>query len=171
MTGLVFVDANILLYAVDTRDPVKHARANEWMARLWHEQSGRTGAQVLSEFYANATRVLDPSLTTHEAWGHVVALIGWSPQPVDTDVLALGYQIQTRYKLSWWDSLVVAAANKQACALLLTEDLQHSAVYAGVTVLNPFRSGVQEPAGVYAAQIRPAPRRGRGRPRTRPMPA
>jgi len=171
MTGLVFVDANILLYAVDTRDPIKHARASEWMARLWQEQSGRTGVQVLNEFYANATRVLDPSLTTHEAWGHVVALIGWNPQPVDTDVLALGYQIQTRYKLSWWDSLVVAAANKQACALLLTEDLQHSAVYAGVTVLNPFRSGIQEPAGVYAAQIRPAPRRSRGRPRTRPVPA
>lgn len=171
MTGLVFVDAKILLYAVDTRDPIKHARANEWMARLWQEQSGRTGVQVLNEFYANATRVLDPSLTTHEAWGHVVALMGWNPQPVDTEVLALGYQIQTRYKLSWWDSLVVAAANKQACALLLTEDLQHSAVYAGVTVLNPFRSGIQEPAGVYAAQIRPAPRRGRGRPRTRPVPA
>jgi predicted nucleic acid-binding protein len=170
MTGLVFVDANILLYAVDTRDPIKHARANEWMARLWREQSGRTGVQVLNEFYANATRVLDPSLTTHEAWGHVDALIGWNPQPVDTDVLALGYQIQTRYRLSWWDSLVVAAANKQACALLLTEDLHHSAVYAGVTVLNPFRSGIQEPAEVYAAQIRPAPRRSRGRPRTRPVP-
>ncbi|MCJ7452155.1 MAG: hypothetical protein MUO39_06730, partial [Steroidobacteraceae bacterium] len=118
--------------------------------------------------YANSTRVLHPSLTTHEAWGHVVALMEWNPQPVDSEVLALGYQIQARYKLSWWDSLVVAAANKQACALLLTEDLQHTAVYAGVTVLNPFRFGVQDLAGVYTAQIRRAPRRGRGRPRTRP---
>ncbi len=168
MTGLVFVDTNILLYALDTRDAGKLRVARAWMDRLWRERSGRTGVQVLNEFYVNVTRVLAPGLSREEAWDHVSALMEWNPQPVDLGLLELGYQIQSRYRLSWWDSLVVAAAHAQGCALLLSEDLQHEAVYSGVTVLDPFRVGVQEARDAYVPQIPAQRRRGRGRPRKKP---
>jgi len=66
--------------------------------------------------------------------------------------------------LSWWDSLIVAAAQLQNCPLLLTEDLQDRAVYGGVTVRNPFTCGVSEDFTHHAverAAVRVHPRRGR----------
>jgi predicted nucleic acid-binding protein len=120
---------------------------------------------VLSEFIFNATRKLSPGLPPEQAWEHVVALSAWDPQATDFLVLQLGMQVQSRHGLSWWDSLIVAAAHRQGCGTLLTEDLQHGAVYAGVTVLDPFRTGVQEATQGYAPQLAPLPPRGRGRPR------
>jgi predicted nucleic acid-binding protein len=168
MTALVFVDTNILLYAVDTRDRLKHDSARDWMAQLWRTRSGRTSAQVLNEFFVNATRRLEPGLAPEQAWQQVTALRSWSPQPMDMPTIELGFNLHTRYRLSWWDSLIVAAANLQGCSLLLTEDLQPEAIYAGVTVCNPFASRVQDVQARYASTVDiPLPRR-RGRPRTRP---
>jgi predicted nucleic acid-binding protein len=171
MTGLVFVDTNVLVYSIDTRDESKHKLAKEWLDRLWRDGSGRTSAQVLSEFYHVVTRRITPGLDPPAAWEQVAALAEWEPQAVDVKLLELGHQIQARHGLNWWDSLIVAAASRLGCSVLLTEDLQHSAVYAGVTALNPFRAGVQESVASYAPSIQPPPRRGRGRPRKQRAPA
>ena len=48
--------------------------------------------------------------------------------------------LQARYRLSWYDSLIVAAAIQAQCDLLLTEDLQHGQKFAGLQVENPFLS-------------------------------
>lgn len=166
MTGLVFVDTNILLYSVDSRDAVKHMRAREWLESLWRTRSGRTSTQVLSEFFVNATQRLEPGLTPDEAWQLVSGLRAWRPQAIDFDTLELGRQLQVRYRLSWWDSLVVAAARLQGCSNLLTEDLQHGSRLAGVSVTDPFiAGGVQDTREIYAPVITPPARRTRGRPR------
>ena len=60
MTVRCFVDASVLLQARDPRDPLKQARATEWLDRLWQQRSGRTSFQVLAEFYVLATRKLSP---------------------------------------------------------------------------------------------------------------
>jgi len=81
-----------------------------------------------------------------------------------------GREIEQRHRLSWWDSLIVAAAAAQGCALLLSEDLQDGGVYAGVTVRSPFTLSVDEPAVTYAVASpagRGHPRRGRPRRRVR----
>lgn len=166
MTGLVFVDTNILLYAVDSRDTAKHARAREWLESLWRTRSGRTSTQVLSEFFVNATQRLEPGLTPDEAWQQVSGLRAWRPHAIDFETLEQGRQLQVRYRLNWWDSLVVAAARLQGCSILLTEDLQHGSDFAGANVTNPFvAGGVQDTRAIYAPMITPPVRRGRGRPR------
>jgi len=165
MTALVFVDTNVLLYAIDTRDRARQQQAAEWMSTLWRTRSGRTGVQVLNEFFVNATRHLRPGLPADEAWQQVLALMSWVPQPVDVQTLTGGRELQARYRLSWWDSLIVAAARQQGCSLLLTEDLQPRAVYAGVTVCDPFADDARELPAQYGPLVEsPAPRR-RGRPR------
>ncbi|HET6493222.1 MAG TPA: hypothetical protein VFG44_09625, partial [Burkholderiales bacterium] len=76
--------------------------------------------------------------------------------------------IEQRYHLSWWDSMVVAAAQLQGCALLLTEDLQDGVVFGGMTVRSPFTLDVREPVATYAAMPAMMPRhRPRGRPAKR----
>lgn len=146
MSVPVFVDTNVLLYARDAGEPGKQPRAAEWLEYLWREQLGRTSVQVLSEYYVNVTRKLDPGLPREEAWDDVQALLSWRPQPIDTDTLLRGHEIEARYRLGWWDSLIVAAAQLQGCAILLTEDLQEGAVLGGVTVRSPFSFRVEDAA-------------------------
>jgi predicted nucleic acid-binding protein len=165
MTGLVFVDTNVLLYAIDTHDAHKHRQARDWINRLWRERNGRTSVQVLSEYYVHATRVSSVPLSREKAWEQVVAFYEWQPRAVDIELLESARRIQDRYRLNWWDSLVVAAAHALGCAMLLSEDMQHGAVYSGVTCMNPFRTGVQESSEVNSPLAQPILRRGRGRPK------
>ena len=166
MTALVFVDTNVFVYARDVREPPKQGRAAAWLAYLWREQSGRTSAQVLSEYYVIVTRKLTPGLTPDEAWDDLTALFTWRPQPIDEALLQRGRQVEYRHRISWWDSLIVGAAQLQGCDLLLTEDLQDGGVYGGVTVRSPFTFALGEvaPASTVtaAATARRAPR---GRPK------
>lgn len=130
MTGLVFVDTNVLLYAIGSREGSKHRSASDWLGRLWRERTGRTSVQVLSEFFVNATCKLSPGLPREQAWEHVVALSAWDPQATDSLVLELGMEVQSHHGLSWWESLVVAAAHRQGCGTLLTADLSDGLIDA-----------------------------------------
>ncbi len=166
MTHLVFVDSNVLIYARDRGTPSKQARAVEWLAHLWREGLGRTSTQVLSEFYVNVTRKIANPVTPDEAWQEVNAFFAWRPLPIDPALLARAREIERRWRLSWWDSMIVAAAQLQSCSILLTEDLQDGAVFDGVTVRNPFTFEVREPAASYAAApVAASKHRPRGRPR------
>jgi len=166
MTAPVFVDTNVILYARDAGEPQKQPRAAAWLEWLWRQQLGRTSMQVLSEYYVNVTRKLDPGLAPEVAWEDVVALLTWRPQPTDDTLLERGREIELRHRLSWWDCLVVGAAQLQGCAVLLTEDLQDGGVYGCVTVRNPFTHALDEPIPAYASApptVRGHPARGRPR--------
>lgn len=166
MTELVFVDANVLIYARDRAEPQKQGRAAEWLAHLWLEARGRTSMQVLSEFYVTVTRKLAARVAPEEAWEEAKTFLAWRPQPVDEALLERTHEVERRWRLSWWDAMIVAAAQLQGCAVLLTEDLHDGAVYGGVTVRSPFTLTVREPVASYAAGSRPRDRhRPRGRPR------
>ena len=168
MTGPVFVDTNVFLYARDPSEPSKQQRALEWLAYLWRENLGRTSAQVLSEYYVNLTRKLSTRIAPEQAWEEVRLLFAWHPQPVDEAVMHGAREIEQRYRLGWWDSMVVGAARLQGCALLLTEDLQDGAELGGVTVRNPFTLAVEEGRALYRAAPAVQRHRPRGRPRGRP---
>jgi len=166
MSAPVFVDTNILLYARQAREPLKQPVASQWMERLWEEQRGRISVQVLSEYYITVTRKIKPVRAAEDAWDEVRDLFTWNPQATDAALFLRGREVEQRYRLSWWDCLIVAAAQLQNCALLLTEDLQHGAIYGDVTVRNPFVLPVSEEAEAYAVvrtSTRAHPRRGRPR--------
>jgi predicted nucleic acid-binding protein len=122
--------------------------------------------QVLSEYYYDITHKLTPKVASADAWDDVQALLEWKPHPMDWTLLERTRDIEQRWRLNWWDSMIVAAAQMQGCATLLTEDLQDGAVFGGVTVRNPFTHNVNEPAASYVVHPAVAGRhRGRGRPR------
>jgi predicted nucleic acid-binding protein len=166
MDATVFVDTNVFVYARDATEPAKLAIARDWLRSLWIEQRGRTSMQVLSEYYAAVTRKLSPGLDRDDAWEDIESLLAWEPQEIDRDVLTRARRIERRYSMSWWDSMIVAAAELQRCDLLLSEDLQHGQTLSSVKVWNPFEQGVaEEPAG-YRAAPKPRSRHARpGRPR------
>jgi predicted nucleic acid-binding protein len=139
MTAPVFVDSNILLYAVDDAEPRKQRLARDWRAHLWKSRLGRVSFQVLNEFYVNAGR-LKPA-ASNEARSEVRDLLAWNPVAVDAAVIERGWSLQDRYQISYWDSLIVAAAQAASCGFLLSEDFQNGQRMDGVEVVNPFLRG------------------------------
>jgi predicted nucleic acid-binding protein len=166
MAALVFVDTSLLLYARDTRDAIKRATASEWMRMLWSQERGRTSVQVLIEYYEVITRRF-PAVRAEDVWEDVrYYLSAWNPQPLDSEVLDLAHDVESHYRLSWWDCLIVGAAQAQNCLLLLSEDLQDGAEYGGVVVRSPFTLRIADEAAAYSLPPRQVIRhRGRGRPR------
>ncbi len=141
---LVFVDTNVLVYLRDSQDPEKQRAAAEWMGLLWETRSGRISPQVLQEYYVTVTARLRPGLSREEAREDVLALRSWHP-PHPTPALMEGaWQEEDRWGLSFWDSLIVASAKLQGCAILLTEDLSHGQDLDGLLVTSPFRSSPEE---------------------------
>jgi predicted nucleic acid-binding protein len=138
MNALVFVDTNVLLYRHDGSKPEKQKAAETWLTHLWQTRSGRLSTQVLQEFYLNATQKLKPGLDREIARQEVMDLTVWHPIPVDFQVIAEAWDLQDRYQLSFWDSLIAAASRLAGCRFLLTEDLQHDQDLNGVRVLSPF---------------------------------
>jgi predicted nucleic acid-binding protein len=138
MTAPVFVDTNVLLYAVDEAEPLKHHEALEWRAHLWRSRRGRLSFQVLQEFYVQALRKNPKRAAAARA--EVRDLLAWEPVPIDGGVIEGAWDLQDRYRLSFWDALIVAAARTAECAYLLTEDLSHGQVLDGVLVVSPFKA-------------------------------
>lgn len=138
---LVFVDTNVLLYVVDDREIDKRDRARAWMAICWARRSGRISTQVLNEFYWNVGKKFTSALSRGDARAEVRRYQHWQPWVIDHATVESAWAVESRYRLSYWDAMMVAAAQQQGCELLLTEDLQHDQVIDGVRVINPFRVG------------------------------
>jgi len=146
MTAPVFVDTNVLIYALDNADLKKQQAAQEWRAELWRKRQGRISFQVLHEFYAKVTYKW-PNVR-QAARSEVRDLLAWRPVAVDGAMLDHAWKIQDRYQLSFWEALIVAAAKSAACRYLLTEDLRSGQDFEGLLVVNPFHN---DPASVLQA--------------------
>jgi predicted nucleic acid-binding protein len=138
MSVKVFVDTNILVYCRDASEPVKQAQALAWMATLWESRRGRLSFQVLQEFYLTVTARLSPGLPRELARREVRNLTAWQPVAVDSRVLEEAWRLQDRYRFSWWDALIAAAARGADCRYLLSEDFQDHLEVGNLIVVNPF---------------------------------
>ena len=137
-----FIDTNVLVYAHDRADEAKHDRALAVLADLSPSEL-IISTQVLNEFYVVTTRPGKELLSRAQAREIVMALSWTTVEPIDADLVRRAMDL---HALSYWDSLVVAAAARAGCACILTEDLDDGAVVDGVRVENPFRSGPRQPS-------------------------
>jgi|SRR5208282_294064 len=136
MSALVFVDTNIFIYAFDEASAGKQQAAKRWLEELWQSRRGRISFQILQEFYANIAQKW-PGVR-EQAREKVLELLDWGPVAINREVIERSWVIQDRYRLSFWDALIVAAAGTASCRYLLTEDLQAGQDFDGVLVVNPF---------------------------------
>jgi len=139
MTAPVFVDTNVLIYALDEADRKKQQLAQAWRMELWKSRRGRISYQVLQEFYVKVTQKWPTA--RERARAEVRDLLAWQPVAADATLLERAWKIQDRYRFSFWDALIVAAARVASCRYLLTEDLQADQEIYGILVVNPFAHG------------------------------
>jgi predicted nucleic acid-binding protein len=138
MAGLVFVDTNVILYTFDPRYPDKQARARDWLRVCWLRRCGRVNSQVMNEFYANARGRFSKAVSVEEARAEVRRYQQWKPWQVDHATVETAWALESRYRISYWDALMVASAQHIGCSWLLTEDLQHGMHIEPLRILNPF---------------------------------
>ena len=137
---LVFVDTNVLLYAVDDTVVSKRDQAQTWLIALWSQRCGRLSTQVLNEYYWNVRKKFKNSVSLGDARAEVRRYQHWQPWLVDHATIESAWAVETRYQVSFWDALLVAAAQHMGCRYLLTEDLQHGQVIDKLQVLSPFHA-------------------------------
>jgi predicted nucleic acid-binding protein len=134
--SLEFVDTNVLIYAHDGSAGAKHQRAVELLTRLVNDASGAISIQVLSEFYAAATRKL--SMNSQAAEEVIRDLGGWIIHRPDHAAILRASALRRRYKTAWWDALILASAIDLGCTVLWSEDLTDGQSYGSVKVRDPF---------------------------------
>ena len=138
-----FLDTNILVYARDSRDANKQRVAAELIERAISSGQGRISVQVLEEFYRTVTGKLSPGIPRKDARKAVKALEVLRPAPIDGELLEAAWTVEDSAKLSWWDALIVAAASRERCLILYSEDLSHGMRIGSVEVRNPFRRAAE----------------------------
>ena len=135
------IDTNVLVYLVDADEPGKQSRARELMDRLAMDASETVLLwQVAVEFLACLRRwesrgKISPDQLTRY-WQRIESMLPIIPPTVHVIDLALG--LCSRYSVSHWDSLLLAACIDSGASTLYSEDLSHGMTYDSVTVMNPF---------------------------------
>jgi len=134
----VFVDTNVLVYAYDRGAGSKHEIALSHVKKLWLEGSGVLSTQVLQELYVNVRRKAQKPISIDQARALISDYLAWDPVVNDGASLLEAIDAERRYKLSFWDSLIVVAARKSGASVLLTEDFNDGQKFGPVQVQNPF---------------------------------
>jgi len=147
-----FIDSNVLVYAHSRASGEKRERASALVDGLWDSKIGCLSIQVLQEFFVTVTTKVPEPLSIMEASEVVEAYSRWtihSPEPGD---LLSAIDIQRRYRISFWDAMVIHSAKRLGCGTIWTEDLGNGQIYAGVTVRNPFVHMVMEKRAPYGTR-------------------
>ena len=135
-----FLDTNVFVYTFDETAPGKRRRARELVAGALESTDAAISFQVLQEFLNVATRKFERPLSADDAGrylDHVLApLCRVFPS---VDLYHRGLEVAKRWQLSFYDALIVAAAQHAGCEVLLTEDLQDGLEIGELRVTNPFR--------------------------------
>ena len=139
MADKVLVDTNILLYAYDRGDPEKQSQAAAVLDRLVMLRLGVLTPQVLAEFFVNATRKIEPPLTTKQAYDRIENyLLSWEVLDLTGPIVLEAVRGVRMYKMSYWDAQIWALARLHQIPIIFTEDFNIGAVIEGVRFINPF---------------------------------
>ena len=136
MTGPFFVDTNILVYADDRRDRRKQTLARDLVRLALTSGKGRLSTQVLTEFFAVATRKLGLAAATVRRRVEVYASLPVFRPAVEDLLNAI--DLHRLQGVTIWDALIVRAALASGCRVLYTEDLQHGRTFDGLEIVDPF---------------------------------
>ncbi len=137
MSGKCFVDTNILVYAHDRSAGVKHQRAKMLLEQLWDSGQGVLSTQVLQELCINLRRKISHPLTMDEVRLLIRDYATWEVVTNTTESVLQALDIELRYKASFWDALILQAAESSGASILYTEDLATGQRYRAVRVVNP----------------------------------
>jgi predicted nucleic acid-binding protein len=134
----IFVDTSVLVHAHDLDSGLKRAIAEHVLKQLWQDETGVLSTQVLQEFYAALTGGSASPVPRRAARELIHAYSVWPVVTLQAADLQAASEFEERYRVSFRDALIVAAARKSGAALLLSDTLHPHRAITGLTVQNPF---------------------------------
>ena len=137
MSDRYFVDTNILMYAHDAAAGVKHDRARRLIEALWREGSGVVSTQVLQELSVNLRRKTARPPAAKTVREIIRDYLSWLVIVNDGESIIAAMEIEEQYRISFWDALVIYAAQVSGAAILYSEDLSDGQRYGTIRVVNP----------------------------------
>jgi predicted nucleic acid-binding protein len=137
---ITFIDSNVLLYTIDNSNAAKQSQAIEAVARASSQGGVVISTQVLVEFFNISTSKLKPGLTHQAASEMLERLCEFEVIPSSAQGVLQATKLVQRYKLQWWDALILEAAVRANADTLLSEDGQHGQRFGKLVVHNPFQS-------------------------------
>jgi predicted nucleic acid-binding protein len=138
MTGKVFVDTIVLVYAHDSTAGEKHRRAVSLVTELWENGSGCLSLPVLQDFYVTVTQTVPTPMEAGRAVQIMRDLAIWTVHEPGIDDVIAAVEMQLRYGISFRDAMILRSAVRLGCETVWSEDLNPGQVYDGVRVQNPF---------------------------------
>ena len=136
MTAKFFIDSNVWLYAFANDDPVRMSIAQSFIDEHVCNGSLFVSWQILNEVGCN---LLKNGIADRIAFGMVERIrlacvtVNFSP-----DLLFEAFELRQRHSVSFWDSLVIAAAILADCDTLVSEDMQDGKRFGRLVVRNIF---------------------------------
>lgn len=137
MTARFFVDTNILVYAHDRSKGGKHERARALVEALWQSRSGVISTQVLQELCVNVQKKTAHPLGFKATRALIADYLAWQVVVNDGHAILEALDIQARFQVSFWDALVIQAAQAAGADILYSEDLSDRQRYGDLRVVNP----------------------------------
>jgi len=132
----IFIDTNIFVYTLDKKDEIKQEKARVILKKIIELHQPVISTQVIKEFYVISTNKL-------KADHFIVKNIIHNFRNIETvnndlELIEQAIDISVISQISFWDSLIIAAAEKSNCEFVFSEDLNSGQTYRGVMVVNPF---------------------------------
>lgn len=133
----IFIDTNILVYLFSSSEPEKSERIKNFLKPSALKNRFVWSTQVIQEFYVVMTKKMgnDPQRVKDalKLFDHFELQVNHLSQ------IHEAIEIEQRFQLSFWDSLILSSAQSSKCTILLSEDFNHDQQYHSLKVVNPFK--------------------------------
>lgn len=133
----VFIDTNILVYCTDKYDIKKRDICRAHIKTLRNNLRGVISTQVMQEFYLVATKKLNTDPLVAKSILH--SFENFEIVVITPEIINDAIDCSILNRLSFWDSLIISAAQYAKCEQLLTEDLNHGQIIQGLRIVNPLK--------------------------------
>ena len=141
MSAEVFIDTNVFIYHLDTTDARKHEVAERIVRDGLASGNACISFQVVQECLNTALRKAEVALDLDAARSYLdTVLLPLLQVPSSPALYHRALDIRARWRFSFYDSLIVAAALAAGCSRLLSEDLQHGQRIESMIIHNPFKA-------------------------------
>ena len=137
MSDRAFLHSNILVYAYYSSCPEKQSRAQLLNQNGFLQEDAVLSPQVLGEFFVVVTRKIPKPLSATAALDIIEIFQSLVAVDIDYALVSRAIEAQIKFKISYWDGLIIAAAERAQCKRILSEDLNIGQTYWGIRIENP----------------------------------
>ncbi|MGR3318320.1 MAG: PIN domain-containing protein [Candidatus Anammoxibacter sp.] len=141
MKDKVFLDTNILIYAIDSSDKegAKRNTAKSLIKKIIEGENGAISIQVAQEFFQISTKKIKAPISVDDAIEYLKYISIMEVVSPGFEVVVLAARLQQKHRFSFWDAMIIQSALSIGCKKVFTEDLQDGFVIDGLEIINPFK--------------------------------